>query len=66
VIEAVDHVQERALAGAVRTDDGADLVRLDVEADVAQGTDAAEGETDVLDFQQHVADPAPPRSRHAR
>jgi hypothetical protein len=31
VIDAVDHVQHRALAGAVGADDGADLVLADVE-----------------------------------
>ena len=33
VIEAVDDVEHRALAGAVRADDGQDLVLADLEAD---------------------------------
>ena len=43
------HVEHRALAGAVRADDGADLVLAHVEADVGQRLHAAEGERDVLE-----------------
>ena len=32
LVDAVDAVEHRALAGAVRADDGADLVLADVEA----------------------------------
>ena len=42
VVDAVDDVEHRALAGAVRADDGADLVLAHVEADVGQRLDAAE------------------------
>ena len=36
LVDAVDAVEHRALAGAVRADDRADLVLADVEADVGQ------------------------------
>ena len=55
VIEAVDDVEHRGLAGAVRTDNGADLALADVERDAGDRTDAAEGKRDVLDCEQHVA-----------
>src|SRR6185312_5754794 len=57
VIEAVDDVQHRGLAGAVRADDGEDLVLADVEADVGQCLDAAEGEADVVRLEDRRADP---------
>ena len=55
VIDAVDDVEHRALAGAVGADDGADLALAHVEADVAQRLHAAEGERYVLERQQHLA-----------
>ena len=55
VIEAVDDVEHRRLAGAVRADDGADLALADVEGDVAQRLDAAERQRHVLERQQNVA-----------
>ena len=48
-VDAVDHVQHRALAGAVRADDGADLVLAHVEAHVGERLHAAEGERDALE-----------------
>ena len=42
VVDAVDDVEERALAGAVRTDDRAHFVFAHVEAHVAQRFHAAE------------------------
>ena len=56
MIEAVDDVQHRRLAGAVRADDGADLALADVEGDVAQRLHAAERQRDVLDREQHIVD----------
>ena len=47
VVDAVDDVQHRALARAVRADDRADLVLAHVEADVGQRLHAAERERDV-------------------
>ena len=51
VVHAVDHVEHRALAGAVGPDDGADLVLAHVEAHVGQRLHAAEGERDVVELQ---------------
>ena len=56
MIEAVDDVEHRGLAGAVRADDGADFAFADVEGDVADRFHAAERQRHVLDRQQHVAD----------
>src|SRR5579883_194981 len=55
LVEAVDDVEHRALAGAVGADDGADLALTDVEADARERLDAAEGELDALDREQYVA-----------
>jgi hypothetical protein len=52
VVDAVDDVEHRALAGAVRADDGADLAALDLEADAGERLDAAETQADVLDAQE--------------
>src|SRR5688500_13088630 len=54
-VDAVDAVEHRALAGAVGTDDGADLVLAHVEADVRQRLHAAEGEADVAHVEDHLA-----------
>ena len=59
-VEAVDHVEHRGLAGAVRADDRADLALADVERDVGDRLHAAEGERDVLDRR---GSPRRPRSR---
>jgi len=58
VIDAVDDVQHRALAGAVGADDRADLVLAHVEADVGERLHAAEAQRDVLQVQDHVAEAA--------
>ena len=50
LVEAVDAVEKGGLAGAVGSDDGQDLVVLDIEADVRERVDAAEA-------QRHVVDP---------
>jgi hypothetical protein len=55
VIEPVDDVEHGALAGPVGTDDGADLLFPDVEADVLQRLHAAEGEAHVVHVEQHGA-----------
>ena len=56
LVDAVDAVEHRALAGAVGADDRAHLVLADVEADVGQRLHAAEAERDVLDVEDDVAD----------
>src|SRR5262249_23305701 len=55
MIEAVDDVEHRRLAGAVRADDGADLALADVERHVGERLDAAERERDVFDREQDFA-----------
>src|SRR4029077_18554911 len=55
LIEAVDDVEHRRLAGAVRADDGADLAFADVEGDIAQRFDAAERKRHVFDRQDRLA-----------
>jgi hypothetical protein len=62
MVEAVDAVEHRGLAGAVRADDGADLALADVEGDVGDRLHAAEAQRDVLDREQHLA---LPRDRRA-
>jgi hypothetical protein len=54
-VEAVDNVQHRGLAGAVRTDNGADLALADIEGDLGDRLDAAEAQRHVLDLEQHAA-----------
>src|SRR5262249_15805724 len=54
LVEAVDDVEQRGFAGAVRTDDGADLALADVERHAGDRPDATEGERDVLDREQHL------------
>ena len=58
VVHAVDAVEHRAFSRAVRADDGAHLVLADVERDVLQRLDAAEGKGDVLDVENDVTDVA--------
>ena len=60
-VEAVDDVQHGTLAGAVRPDDGQDLSAADFKTNAVERTNAAERQADVLDLEQHVADP--PRRR---
>ena len=55
LIEAVDDVEHRRLACAVRPDDGADFAFADVKGDVAQRFDAAEPERNVFDRQDRLA-----------
>ena len=50
--KAADQVEERGLAGAVGTDDGAQLAGLDRHRHVVDGDQAAELLGDVLDPQQ--------------
>src|SRR5690606_38024634 len=56
MVEAVDHIQHRSLAGAVRADDRQDLVLADLEGDVADRPHPAERQADVVDLEKDVAD----------
>src|SRR5262249_61337421 len=60
-----DHIEHRRLAGAVGADDGADLALADVERDAGQGAHAAERQRNVLDREQHLADPRIARGRRS-
>ena len=60
MIEAVDDVEHRGLAGAVGADDRQHLAGADLEADLAQRLDAAEGEADRLRFEDRLADALSP------
>src|SRR5262245_37295365 len=62
LVEAVDDIEHRRLAGAVRTDDGADLAALDIERHVANDLDTAEGQRHPLDRKQALAHSAASRS----
>src|SRR3546814_14283839 len=68
LVEAIDAVEHRRLAGAVRADDREDLALADLEADVVDRGDAAEAEPDVLKRQHRLAGgtaPARLRPLHA-
>jgi hypothetical protein len=63
-VDAVDHVEHRALARAVGPDDRAHLVLAHVERDIGERGDAAECERDVVELEDDVADAAS-RCAHA-
>src|SRR5207302_1831350 len=67
MLEPVDDIEHRSLAGAVGPDDGADLALADVEGDAGDGFNASEGNRYVFDRQQHFAsrDVLPRRRSHA-
>src|SRR5262249_9400218 len=52
MVEAVDDVEHRGLAGAVRADNGADFAAGDIEGDFGQRLDASEREGDVFDGEE--------------
>ena len=54
VMEAADDVQHRALARAVRADEGTHLAPIDREAHVVDGAYAVEGEGEPADLEQGV------------
>src|SRR5271163_1053717 len=54
VVEAVDHIEHRGLAGAVWADDRPDFSFADIERYVGDRSHAAERKRDVLDRQQGV------------
>jgi hypothetical protein len=51
-VEARQAVEERGLAGAVRSDQTDDLPRIDAERDAVQRDDAAEANGDIGDLEQ--------------
>src|SRR5579883_3453962 len=57
MIESVDDVEHRGLAGAVRADDGEDLVLADLDADIGERLDTTEGEADAVGPEDRLADP---------
>src|SRR2546425_4215042 len=59
VVDAVEHVEHRALAGAVRPDDGSYFVLPHVERHALQGAHAAERQRHAVDREDHIADAAP-------
>src|SRR5205085_11373372 len=56
MVDAVDDVEHRALAGAVRTDDRPDLVLAYVQADAGERPDAAGGKRNALELENDVPD----------
>ncbi len=56
VVDPVDDVEHRGFAGAVRADDGADLVLPDVEGNTLERDHAAEGERDAVDLEDRPPD----------
>ena len=58
LVQAVEHVHERRLAGAVLTEQAVDLAGLDGEVDVVVGDQAAESLRDAAKFELHVPDPS--------
>src|SRR5258706_16425052 len=53
---AVDDVEHRGLARAVRSDYGADFVRADIEGNALERNHSAEGERDLVDLEDGRAD----------
>ena len=53
VVEAVEHVHQRRLAGAVLAEQAVDLARLDHEVDVVVGDESAEALRDAAEFELH-------------
>jgi hypothetical protein len=56
VVESVDDIEHRRLAGAIRPDNGPDFALADIERDVAHGFHAAKRKRHILHRQKHIAD----------
>src|SRR5258708_25600717 len=56
MVDAVDDIEHRGFARAVRADDGEDLVLPDVEGNRLQGDHSAEGERDLIDLENGAAE----------
>jgi hypothetical protein len=54
-LEPDDHLQQRALAGSVRTDDGDDVAVVDSERDAVDGRETAEALRDPIDLEKQLA-----------
>ena len=63
---AGDQVEQRGLAGAVRTDDAERLAGLDGEIDAVGDHQRAEGLADALELQDHASPPRLPRRGRGR
>ena len=61
VVQPVEHVHQRALAGAVLPEQRVDLARLDDEVDVVVGDQRPEGLGDALQLQLHRSSPSTSR-----
>src|SRR6185312_8274729 len=62
-VDAIDDVEHRALAGAVRADDRPHFVLQHIEADVGQCLDAAEPQRDRVELKDRRADRKGPLRR---
>ena len=51
-VRARERVHQRRLPGAVAADEGDDLTRVEIDADVVDGMDAAERHADVADLDE--------------
>src|SRR5262249_48783933 len=59
-VDAADAVEDAGLAGAVRADDGEELMRFDIEAHAGEGRHAAEAQAQVIEGEErHQAAPLP-------
>jgi hypothetical protein len=56
-LEPDDDLQQRALAGPVRTDDGDDVAVVDLERDAVDGREAAEALRDRINLQEQIRSP---------
>jgi uncharacterized protein with WD repeat len=54
MVKAVDYIQHRTLAGAIGTDNGANLPAFDVKANIVENFHDAEGKTDIVDREDHI------------
>lgn len=58
MIKAVDDIEHRALAGAVRADNRANFTLLDIKTDVVQDFHDPEREADILNPENLATEPA--------
>ena len=52
--EAIQQIEQRGLAGAVRADDAEDLVSVELEADVLDGLQPAERRREIADLENDI------------